>query len=377
MRVEQVSGSFQRVGQDRTDPVVAVPCAADVGPDRVDRLAVQIQHAHEITRIAHVHRIGQRSDRRPRHVNARNQVLQENVVAVVGRDETFYRQSHPFGEQAGRDVAEITARNADYDLPVLPCPAHLRVSVEVVECLRQEAGYVDRIGRSQPETFVQFPIEESAFDQPLAVVERAVDLKGRNVPAERRKLFFLDLADLAFRVEHHDVDALHAEETVGYGAAGIARRGDQHGHPTVVATDKVGQHSGHETGSDVFECQSRPVKQFERINSRFDPDDRRFETQRIADDLSQRFMLDVVSEKRLRYTAGDLVERHGCDSVVKRTGQFFNSFGHVESLVGSQAADDRFAERNFRRRMVRAVIFHRFFAFTDGLLAAFRTIFLK
>ena len=48
VRVEQVSGSFQRVGQDRTDPVVAVPCAADVGPDRVDRLAVQIQHAHEL-----------------------------------------------------------------------------------------------------------------------------------------------------------------------------------------------------------------------------------------------------------------------------------------------------------------------------------------
>ena len=29
--------------------------------------------------------------------------------------------------------------------PFSPCPAHLRVSVEVVECLRQEAGYVDQL----------------------------------------------------------------------------------------------------------------------------------------------------------------------------------------------------------------------------------------
>ena len=49
----------------------------------------------------------------------------------------------------------------------------------------------------------------------------------------------------------------------------------------------------------------------------------------------------------------------------------------LRRLAFLYGADDRFAERNFRHRMVRAVIFHRFFAFTDGLLAAFRTIFLK
>lgn len=68
----------------------------------------------------------------------------------------------------------------------------------------------------------ELPVHKRGLDQPLTIVERAVDLERRNVTTQRRELLLLNLADLPFRVEYDYVDTLHVQKPVGYGAARIA-----------------------------------------------------------------------------------------------------------------------------------------------------------
>ena len=73
------------------------------------------------------------------------QVFQEYVVTVVCRYETLDREPHPIGEQSGGDVSEITTRHANNQLVRFSQLVQLSVSVEIVERLGQETGYVDGV----------------------------------------------------------------------------------------------------------------------------------------------------------------------------------------------------------------------------------------
>ena len=63
---------------------------------------------------------------------------------------------------------------------------------------------------------VELLIHERRFHQCLAVVEYAIYLEGCDVLAEGSELALLNLAHLALRIEHVNMDAVNAEETVGY-----------------------------------------------------------------------------------------------------------------------------------------------------------------
>ena len=49
-------------------------------------------------------------------------------------------------EESGCDVAEVAARHADNQLVSETLLLHAGIGIEIIECLRQEAGYVDRVG---------------------------------------------------------------------------------------------------------------------------------------------------------------------------------------------------------------------------------------
>lgn len=137
--------SAQASRQSPANLLVVVAGSGYVGPDRFERTAVQVEYAGEIARIAYVHRIGDRSDRRPGLVISRLQIVIENIVPVIGRNEPLHWQSHPFGEQSRRQIAEIAARHADDDRSRQAGLAQPGIGVEIVERLRQKARDVDRI----------------------------------------------------------------------------------------------------------------------------------------------------------------------------------------------------------------------------------------
>ena len=106
-------------------------------------------------------------------------------------------------------------------------------------------------------------IGEGLFYHVLAIVESAIDLKGRNVVAEGSELEFLDAADLAGRVENDDADSVDIVKAVGYCAAGIAGSGDEDGDGLVVVADEIAETAAHEPGADVFESKGGAMEEFE------------------------------------------------------------------------------------------------------------------
>ena len=225
VRIEQVAVTRLHIPDGFADGTVPIRIAADILTDGLMRVAVQIGDAHEIARVAHIHGIGDGRHRRARFVEAGTDVFGEHVVDIGAGDEMPDRQTGPLGDQPGADIAEVAARHAADHLRLV---GHLRIAVIIVERLRQQAGQVDRIGRRQRHGFVQFAVQEGLLHHALAIVECAFDFKRRHIAAQRGELFLLNGAHATLRVQHEHLDARHVVESVGYGAARIARRRHQH-----------------------------------------------------------------------------------------------------------------------------------------------------
>ena len=170
-------------------------------------------------------------------------------------------------EESGCDVTEVTARHTDYQLVGQTLLLHAGVGVEIVECLRQEAGHIDRVGRSQLHVLVQLLVHERRFYQRLAVIEHAIHLKGSDVLTEGSKLALLNLAHLALWIEHVNMDSLHAEEAIGYGRTRITRCCYEHVHFLLAfLAYEVLKQTSHETGTHILEGEGRTMEQLQRVD---------------------------------------------------------------------------------------------------------------
>ena len=170
-------------------------------------------------------------------------------------------------EETGCDVTEVTARHTDYQLVGQALLLHAGVCIEIVECLRQETGHIDRVGRSQLHVLVQLLIHECRLYQSLAVVEYAIHLKGRDVLTQGSKLALLNLAHLALWIEHVNMDSLHAEETIGNGRTSITRCSHEYVHFFLtLLTNKILKQTGHETSTHILEGESRTMEQLQRVD---------------------------------------------------------------------------------------------------------------
>ena len=152
-------------------------------------------------------------------------------------------------EESGCDVTEVTARHTDYQLVGQTLLLHAGVGIEIVECLRQEAGHIDRVGRSQLHVLVQLLVHERRFYQRLAVVEHAIHLKGSDVLTEGSKLALLNLAHLA------------------YGRTRITRCCYEHVHFLLAfLAYEVLKQTSHETGTHILEGEGRTMEQLQRVD---------------------------------------------------------------------------------------------------------------
>ena len=221
---------FVAVVKRLLDLLVGVGAARNLCGNLLVRFVVKSKNAGKVARVTHVHCIGDGLDRWFRRVNTRLEVLIENVVFVVGCDETADRHSHPFAEESSRDISEVSGWNADDDIVFLPQLVELCYSIEVVECLREETSHVDGVGRCQFHVLVQVFVHKGGLDQSLAVVENTVDFQGCDVLSERRELTLLDRTYFTLRVEYEYADALHSQEAVRNGRACVSGSSYQYVH---------------------------------------------------------------------------------------------------------------------------------------------------
>ena len=207
---------------------------------------------------------------------------------------------------------------------------------------------------------VQVCVHEGALHQGLAVVEHAVHLDGRDVLAQRGELALLNRADLAFGIQHVDMHALHAQEAVGHGAAGVARGGHQHIHQALtLAAAEVAQHACHETGAHILECQGGSVEEFQTEDVLFDFNQRDGEAKGLVHDALQGGGFHVLAEEGGGHVQTYLLKTHVLHVVEEALVELNEPFGHVESAVLGQTFLHGFLQSGQGCPAVGAVVFHK------------------
>ena len=187
------------------------------------------------------------------------------------------RQTEHLRVIAGEDVTEVAGRHAELDFVARVDDLtfeQLRVRGEIVDDLRHQTAHVDGVGRREHnirpivDTLGELMVAEDTLDGTLCVVEIAAHRAHVHVRARLRgHLQLLDLADLAFRVEHGDARARHVGEPGQRGLARVARGGREDHDFLVRIAGRGGMR--HKTGknlqSDVLERGRRAVEQFEDV----------------------------------------------------------------------------------------------------------------
>ncbi len=356
VRVQEVAGFLVTFPDGGEDSAVTYDGAGDVFPDFQPVVAVKVQDAGEVAGIAHVHRIGEGAEAHRRHVGARLQILEKDVVPVVCRDEAVDGKAHPRGHESGAQVPEVPAGNA-YDQPVgLAQAGELRIAVEIVEGLRQEAGDIDAVGRCQPQGAAEVRVQEGGLDQGLAVVEAAVDLQGGDVLPQGGELGFLHGAYAAPGIQDEDVRARDAQEAVRDGAPGVTGCGDE--DIDIPFLGEVPQETRHEAGADVLEGEGRPMEEFQGVDSFFHRHGRAVEGQGFCDDAVQFRAGNVLPEEGRGHFLTDLYKGAFGKAAdpIGRKGR--NPFRHIEPAVFRKPLDDGLRQGSVRRLVFRTVVLH-------------------
>lgn len=177
--------------------------------------------------------------------------------------------------------------------------------------------------------------------------------------AERCKLALLNLADLAFGVEHIHMNAVYAKEAVGHGRACVAACCHKHVDLLLAfLTDKILKEASHEACAYILEGKGGTVEQLQTVDVGLHLHDGTVEGQRVIHNLFQRFRLYIFAEESLCHVVSNLLERELVDVVKKLLWQTVNALRHVKATVGCQSAHHCFVQRCQRGFMVGAVIFH-------------------
>ena len=245
-------------------------------------------------------------------------------------------------EESGCDVTEVTARYADDQLVCQALLLHAGVCIEIVECLRQEAGYIDRVGRSQLHVLVQLLVHERRLNQSLAVVENAIYLKGCDVLTEGSELALLNLANLSLWIKHVNVDSLYTEETIGNGRTRITRCCYENvDFLFTFLTNEVLEQASHETGTYILEGECRTMEQLQGVDIWFNLYNRAVECQGIIYNLLQRICIYILAKEGISYLVCNLLEAQLLDMVEEVLWQLLDDFWHIETTVFCQTFNYR------------------------------------
>ena len=193
---------------------------------------------------------------------------------------------------------------------------------------------------------IKFLVHEGRLHESLTVVEDAIDLHGSDVLTEGRKLALLNGRHLALGIEDIDMDAVHAEETIGHGGAGVARGGyeDVDGRPTPAPSRQGGvrlratlerskalaltgergegppQQPRHKPSADILEGKCGAMEEFEGIDVVLNLHDGTVEGEGVIDNAAQVVSGDILAEEGICHAVGDLLEGevgHLCPECVR------------------------------------------------------------
>ena len=105
----------------------------------------KIEYAGKITRIAHIHGIGQCSNGRPGTVLSGSEKVKKHIVPVIGCNKSLHRQTHSSCERSRRNIAKISAGDGKNKLCFSP-GIHffpLGTGMEIIKYLGQKTGHVN------------------------------------------------------------------------------------------------------------------------------------------------------------------------------------------------------------------------------------------
>ena len=223
--------------------------------------------------------------------------------------------------------------------------------------MRQETCHIDGIGRSKIHHLIQILIHKRTLYQSLTIIERPIDFKGCNIPAQCRKLLFLYFAYLAFGIKH-----IHMY-------ARIARRSNQDIDFLIsFPLDKITEQTRHETRPHIFECQRGTVKKFETVYRVMHPYQRNIEAKGIVNDIFKHIGLYVLSEKCFGYNKRNFPKRHFSHIMEKGGRKSFYFFGHIQPFIRGQPFYHSLFERGGRCLLIGTVILHDYLSYYFGVL---------
>ncbi len=93
--------------------------------------------------------------------------------------------------------------------------------------------------------------------------------------------------------------ALHAQESVGHGATGIARCGHQYVNQLFLLLVEVTQQAGHEACAYILERKCRTVEKLQRVDILINLDYRCGECQCVIDNLGEVIGRDILAKECL------------------------------------------------------------------------------
>ena len=108
MRIQDITRSFVALAHGFANLLVAIGSTANQRANLLVTLIVQVVDTGKVRRIAYVHRISQSLLRWFRLVFASLQILVEDIVGIVGCDESLDGQSHLMAEQRCTDISEVS-----------------------------------------------------------------------------------------------------------------------------------------------------------------------------------------------------------------------------------------------------------------------------
>ena len=282
--------------------------------------------------------------------------------SIGGDDEAIDRQPHPFGVVAGQHVAEIAGRNGEGYRP-LRRPESDRAD-EIVNNLRQDAGPIDGIDARQAHFVAEGEIAEQVLDDPLAVVEIALDRQRMDVRlTDRRHLPALDVGYPSPRKEDEDLNLGLVGERLDCRCSGIARRRADDCRPRAALPQHPIHRLAQPLHGEVLERQRRTVEKLEReqvvINLHNGRGRRVPEAGICSDGQSLDFVRAEVSadegghDPHGRFRVRQSSQRP--DGVRPPLGQRER---HVEAAVTGETCEHRVCEAEGRRRAARRNIAH-------------------
>ncbi len=291
VRVEQVTGGGMKIvdggqglfGVDGQRCKVVGDLRSLFSRERQTSTVLEVRHglphpggiaAEEIKQITlkvagdlDVHGRGERLDHLADRVVAVADEAGQNIILVGGEEQLADRQSHPAGEVAGEDVAEIAGRNGKINGLAAGCAVYPAPGVEIINNLGQHACPVDGVYGAEGLAGLEVQVAEDLLDDPLAVVEGPADGEIEDVGiGDGRHLQFLDGRDAAMWMKDEDVDILLATHPVNGSTPGVAGSGAEDVHLLAPLLQQILEEVAEKLQGDILERQGRAMEQLKNVD---------------------------------------------------------------------------------------------------------------